>query len=183
MTGRTSGAIVLLFFLGTLLPCAAVAQADRSREQPSQRPPQETPPPTAPRPRAPGSTPLQNHLAWLRAAHKKVKKDSEKLTTLAQELRAEAFNHQHHSLTPEVLERIQALEKRAEELQREVEAVDENFLSVTVITEAREIEDEAEALQDLFAEQVPGRPGGKLRELAREIEKRADSIADRMRLP
>lgn len=115
--------------------------------------------------------------------HKKVKKDSEQLAALARALRTEALKHKQNPLTPALLERIQVLERRAQELQAAVAAVDENFLSVPGLTSAEEIRSEAKWLQETFAHSRPEKQGKKLRALAREIEKHAGSLADRMRLP
>lgn len=131
----------------------------------------------------PGPSPNQRRQAWLKWAHKKTKKDCERLIALAKDLRVEAFKQKQHPLPAEVLERIQALEKQTRELKAAVAQVDENFLSVPVVTSAKEIKSEARELKDTFSHTLPGKAGKKLHKLAREIEKKADSVADRMSLP
>lgn len=131
----------------------------------------------------PVNTPSQRQKLWLQSVHKKVKKDSEQLVGLAGEMRAEATKHKGNPVSPALLARIESLETRAGELQKLVAAVDENILSVQVVTAAEGIKGEARALQGALAASPPGRPANKLRDLARQMEKRADAIADHMRLP
>jgi len=125
----------------------------------------------------------QEQEVWLRAALEKVDKDSKHLLTLTAELRKEAQTHKPKPLSAAVLERVVKLEKQARNLRRAAEAVDENFLSVEVVREARDIREEAKSLGKLFAAKLSGQKREKLRRLAREIEKCADSVYDHMRQP
>ncbi len=128
-------------------------------------------------------SPQQERELWLQAAWEKVDKDSERLLTLTEELRKEAESHKSRSLSAAVLERVLKLEKQARELREAVEALDENFLSVEAVEGARDIREEAKSLGKLFAAKLSGQKREKLRRLAREIEKRAGSVYDRMRRP
>lgn len=119
----------------------------------------------------------------LQASREKVDKDSERLLTLTEELSKEAQAHKPRALSAAVLERVLKLEKQARELREAVEAADENFLPVAVVEGARDIRDEAKSLQKHFATSPSKRSLEKLRRLAREIEKRADSVYDHMRRP
>jgi hypothetical protein len=128
-------------------------------------------------------SPRQERDLWLQAALEKVDKDSERLLTLTEELRKEAEGPKSKPLSAAVLERVVKLEKQARELREAVEALDENFLSVEVVEGAHDIREEAKSLGKLFAAKLSGQKREKLRRLAREIEKRADSVYDRMRRP
>lgn len=147
---------------------------------PGQRSRSQEPPPPRPRQQP---TPRQLQHARLASAYKRVKTDCDRLVGLAGELRAETARHRQNPLTPALVERVQVLEGRVQELRKSIEAVDENFLSVVVVTTGREIKDEARALDALLAKKAPGKAGERMRQLARGMGKLADSIADRMRFP
>lgn len=121
--------------------------------------------------------------AWLKSTHRKIKKDSDRLLELTRDLEKEAARHEPNPLEPATRERLRALEPKAEKLREAVAAVDENFLSVPVVTQAEDLRDEARALQRSFAASPSASQLKKLQELARQIEKHANSIADRMSLP
>lgn len=135
--------------------------------------------PTQPTPRV---TPSYSQ-AWLRAANQKVKRDSERLAALARDLRQETSRHDPNPLAPAVRERVEALEKQSEELRATVAQLDENILSLQVISDAKDIKKEARALEDLFADHPAARKLEKCRRLSRDIAKQADSIAAGMILP
>jgi hypothetical protein len=120
---------------------------------------------------------------WLHANLEKVCRESERLVTLTEELRKEAQAHKPTRLSASVLERVLELEKRARDLHQAVEGLDENFLSVEVVQGARDIREEAKSLGKLFGESPSKEKLEKLRRLAREVEKRADSVYDHMRRP
>lgn len=115
--------------------------------------------------------------AWLRSVHESIAKDAERVAVLAHELRdAEA-------LVPALRQRLQALEVRALELQVTVGAANEHLLSLQAVRRAEEIKSEARALRRALEENGARDSSRKLRQLAREMEKRADSVADRIRWP
>jgi hypothetical protein len=151
----------VVLFLGV---CAAVSPAPAGAQTPAPQPP-------------PRYSKEARRQAWLRSAHNSVRKDAERVAALAHELRgAEA-------LVPALRERLQALEVRALELQATVDAANEHLLSLQAVRRAEEIKSEARALRRALDENGAGNSGRKLRQLAREMEKRADAVADRIRLP
>lgn len=121
--------------------------------------------------------------AWLKSEYGKVKKDSERLVTLTRDLRQEALKRKPNPLPPALLDRIEALETRARKLQEAVAALNENILSVPMVASAEEIKNEAKSLRESFPSRSSDTWWKKLRNLAHEIEKRADSVHDRLRYP
>ena len=121
--------------------------------------------------------------AWLKAAHEKLRRDSEHLAELARDLHKEASRHDPNPLAPSVLEQVQALEKQSDELRDTVAKLDENILSVQVIRGAEDIKKQARALEDTFADHPAAKRLEKCRRLSREIAKQADAIAAGMVLP
>ena len=121
--------------------------------------------------------------AWLRHVHGSVQKDADRVAALVKELRAEADERPAEALGPGFFERLEALEEKVKELGEAVAAANENFLSLQAVGRAEEIKTECRALREFLSEKVRGVSTRKLRQLAREMEKRADSVADRIRLP
>jgi hypothetical protein len=99
------------------------------------------------------------------------------VAALARELR------EAEALVPALGVRLQALEARALELQATVDAANEHLLSLQAVGRAEEIKSEARALRQALDAAAPRGSGRKLRQLAREMEKRADAVSDRIRLP
>ncbi|MFQ5723123.1 MAG: hypothetical protein ACE5G6_01425 [Terriglobia bacterium] len=131
----------------------------------------------------PGRSPRHRLRLWLRSEHLKVKRDCERLVAETRQLREETEKIEPALLPEDIRKRVLVLERQALELRAEAEAVDENFLSVSVVLLAEEMREEGKALQKYFSENLPANPGKKLSALADSIEDRADDIADRMRLP
>lgn len=121
--------------------------------------------------------------AWLRAANQKLKRDSDRLAELARDLRQEASRHDPNPLAPAVRERVEALEKQSEELRATFAQLDENILSLQVISDAKDIKKEARSLEDLFADHPAAKRLDKCRRLSRDIARQADAIASGMILP
>lgn len=120
---------------------------------------------------------------WLKAEHEKVRKDSERLVVLTRNLRFEAAQSQAKPLPPGTVERAALLEDKAKELMKATEAVDENFLSLRVVSLAAEIRDVARLLRKSFEESPAKARLERFRLLTREIERRADSVHKRAREP
>lgn len=120
---------------------------------------------------------------WRKWSYRKVRKESERLVVLAQDLCKEVRAQEGKQLSSTVEERVRALEKQARELRAAVAAVDENILSLSVVRRAEEIKNEARSLREIFEKRFQGKQRKKLRDLARKIEKRADFVADHMRSP
>ena len=120
---------------------------------------------------------------WLESEHQRVQKDSERLVELAHQLGAEAKQRTGNPVLAAWLDRIRDLETRAVGLQESVAKIDENFLSVAVVQEARAIELEVHELRETWQESPESKRLKPMCHLAREMEKKADAIADRMRMP
>lgn len=131
----------------------------------------------------PKRTPGRARQEWLKAEHDKVLKDSERLVVLTRNLRFEAAQPQSNPLPPGTVDRTSFLEDKAKELMKATEAVDENFLSLRVVTLAADIRDVARLLRKSFEESPARAKLVRFRLFAREIERRADSIHKRTREP
>ncbi len=120
---------------------------------------------------------------WLQSAREKVMKDSRRLVELAAELCVEAGKPVQVPLPPELLQQVEALEPEARKLLAAVEEFDENFLPVSVVTTAERIEAEAKSLRQALRALPQFSHWNKLARLVRQVQKRADSIKDRTRMP
>ena len=120
---------------------------------------------------------------WLQSAREKVMKDSRRLVESAAELCVEAGRPAQDPLTPELLQQVEALEPEARKLLAAVEEFDENFLPVSVVTTAEKIEAEAKSLRQALRALPQFSHWNKLARLVRQVQKRADSIKDRTRMP
>lgn len=121
--------------------------------------------------------------ARIKSEHERATKDSERLLTLTRELREEVLAHAETPFPAALRERLRELEAAARDLRKGLEAMDVNTLSFQVVTGAHDIREEAKALRKIFQQSRSKPQREKLRRLAREIEKRADSIYDRTRHP
>ncbi len=110
-------------------------------------------------------------------------KDSRRLVELAAELCVEAGRPAQDPLPPELLQQVEALEPEARKLLAAVEEFDENFLPVSVVTTAEKIEAEAKSLRQALRALPQFSHWNKLARLVRQVQKRADSIKDRTRMP
>lgn len=120
---------------------------------------------------------------WLQSAREKVMKDSRRLVELVAELCVEAGRPVQDPLPPELLQQVEALEPEARKLLAAVEEFDENFLPVSVVTTAEKIEAEAKSLRQALRALPQFSHWNKLARLVRQVQKRADSIKDRTRMP
>jgi hypothetical protein len=120
---------------------------------------------------------------WLESEYEKVRQDSAQLLELAHKLAGEAHKHQGNPIEPAWLTEVDELERRAEELRKAVEQVDEKFLSLPVLEQAETIEKQSRELGRAWERSREAKRLKRLRELAREMEKKAEGIADRMRQP
>ena len=120
---------------------------------------------------------------WLASEYAKVRQDTVRLRELAQSLVVEAHEHKGNPIEPTWLTEVQELEKRAEELQKAVEQVDENFLPLPALEQAETIEKQSRELRRAWERSREAKRLKPLRQLAREMEKKAEDIADRMRGP
>jgi hypothetical protein len=121
--------------------------------------------------------------SWLKAEHEKVVKDSDRVVVLARSLRHEVEQNTRVKLPETIPERARELEAKAKQLRETVGDVDENFLSVRVVTLAAEVRDQARSLRETF-ERQPGRDKlERMRGIAQEIERRADAVRKRASAP
>jgi hypothetical protein len=121
--------------------------------------------------------------AYLRAKHQKVARDSEELVKLTAELCKATRTEPKPALSADLQERILDLEEQSQKLQDAVQSMDENVLSVEVVNLSHQIREEAKALKKRFGKALTKRQRNELGRLARQIEKRADSVYDRTRSP
>ncbi|MCI0461380.1 MAG: hypothetical protein L0Z62_30900 [Gemmataceae bacterium] len=120
---------------------------------------------------------------WLRQGHEKVAEASAQLLTITKDLEKAVRPPGSSSLPEGLRERIHELAARSRELRQAVEETDVYILSVDVVETAHRVREEAKLLRQVFEENREWDVRGRLRRLAREAEKRADSIYDRTRNP
>ena len=116
---------------------------------------------------------------WLKSEHDKVVKDSDRIVVLARNLRDEV-EKAALPLPPVISERARELEAKAKQLKEALQDVDENFLSVRVMTLAEEIRDQARSLRKSFEDSPSRRKLERFRLFSREIEQRAEAIRKRV---
>lgn len=121
--------------------------------------------------------------AWLTSAFKKVKKNTRQLTELVAELEEELRKDSGEGLPSGILSRVEELAGQVQKLNKVVGEIDVSLLSVEVVILARGIEEEGKSLRELFEKLFPRSRRNRLRKLANEIRKKADSVEDRMRMP
>lgn len=120
---------------------------------------------------------------WLKSEHAKVVQDTDRIAVLARNLRHEVEKYTRVKLPETVSEQARELEAKAKELRETVGDVDENFLSVRVVTTAAEVRDQARSLRETFERNPARKKLERFRLMAREIERRAEKVRKRAGSP
>jgi len=117
---------------------------------------------------------------WLKAAHEKVVKDTDRIVVLARNLRHEVDEKPEGLISPVLRERIQALDSTVKRLQEAVGEADESTLSVPVVKSAEEVRDQARSLRKNFELHPARRQLERQWQFCREIEQRAEAVRKRV---
>ena len=112
-----------------------------------------------------------------------IQKDAAQVAEFASALRTELGKDSLDGLPPGIRGRVEKLNCKGRELQDAIKKSDKHRLSIEVMSLAAQIEDEGKALREIFDDLTPRRRRLRLRRLADEIRKKADSVKDKTRMP
>lgn len=120
----------------------------------------------------------------LRWNHRRIQGDLRRLAKLSEELQERARKHKSELLTPSQRAEIAQLQASVGRLRDEFQKSDPFILALDIVERAENIRAQAKNLQEYFDEVDRGaHQFSKLQTLAREIEKRAERVAKRLRNP
>ncbi|MGH9863406.1 MAG: hypothetical protein ACRD35_08280, partial [Candidatus Acidiferrales bacterium] len=106
-----------------------------------------------------------------------------RLIVLTRNLHYEAVHHAHDFLSTEVIEQTRLLDEKARKLGDTVQGASEHFLSVPVVELSGEIREDARGLRKSLDTNPAKKQLTRWRQFVKEIEKRAEAIYKRTRLP